>query len=424
MDVKEFVRKNPPKAGETRDQYLSRLAPDKPYTLWSQIRALLTHHGLKQGIQGLNQFLRLDLGENKKTKIRDGDSITHIYDGGMPITSEKQALEFFEVDTDRYEVVKFVVNSWDVHMRLRSPEQIVRKTNYQVKLFLQLKKGLSKKDVSKIMQACKRITPAPELVTPGIGRAVIALADFHYGLKSDGRLLSPSYDKTKLRELLSSSVDIINSKRYGEITLLVLGDLIESFSGLNHPSTWRELESHGAGAVIGVFEMFCRNIFDRIGNIKNVYVVSGNHDRTTPDKGDMFGDGAGLFAYLMRLRYPHINIDYDPLMARFSIDNVFYLGHHGNYFKGKKPYDIAFDYGDQQKINIVVSAHEHHRDDMSRISKEKKGINVDTMRVRGVKIPSFVTGNFYSQSLGAHSNPGLTIFEHSYGNVQVLQYSL
>lgn len=424
MVVKEFVRANPPKAGETRDQYLSRVAPDKPYTLWSQIKALLVHHGMKQGMNGLNEFLRLDLGENKKTKIKDGDTITYIYDGGMPITSEAQALEFFEVDTDRYEVSKFVVNSWDVHMRLRAPEQVVRKTNYQVKLFLKRKEGLSAKDITRIKKMCDAIAPAPNLVNPGSGKAVVSLADFHYGLKSDGRLLSPGYSKDKLGELMSSAVSLINSGGYEDVTLLVLGDLIESFSGLNHPSTWRELESSGMGAIIGVFEMFCRNLFDKIHNVKKIYVVSGNHDRITPDKGDLLGDGAGLFSYLMGLRYPGIPVEFDPLMVRFAIDDVFYLGHHGNYFKGKKPYDIAFDYGDQSKVNIVVSAHEHHREDGGRVSKGKQGIHVDTMRVRGVKIPSFVTGNFYSQSLGAHSNPGLTIFEHSYGNVQILQYSL
>lgn len=62
------------------------------------------------------------------------------YEGTQSLQSEEEAIEYFNVDTDKWEVDKFVVNSWDVNMKGG------RKTNYQVKLWL---KRIEKVKVSK-----------------------------------------------------------------------------------------------------------------------------------------------------------------------------------------------------------------------------------------------------------------------------------
>lgn len=52
------------------------------------------------------------------------------YEGTQSLQSEEEAIEYFNIDLDKWEVDRFVVNSWDVNMKG------ARKTNYQVKLWL------------------------------------------------------------------------------------------------------------------------------------------------------------------------------------------------------------------------------------------------------------------------------------------------
>lgn len=70
-----------------------------------------------------------------KTSVEETSSSKNFtYKGEKSIQSEQEAIAFFNVDLDKYEVERFVVNSWDVTMKI--DDEPVKRTNYQVKLFL------------------------------------------------------------------------------------------------------------------------------------------------------------------------------------------------------------------------------------------------------------------------------------------------
>lgn len=69
--------------------------------------------------------------DNRVIKEERNDGATYSYSGSQSIQDLETALEFFAIDTDKFEVDKFQCNSWDVTNRHGKVY-----TNYQVKLFL------------------------------------------------------------------------------------------------------------------------------------------------------------------------------------------------------------------------------------------------------------------------------------------------
>jgi hypothetical protein len=71
----------------------------------------------------------------------------------------------------------------------------------------------------------------------------------------------------------------------------LLGDLIESFTGLMHLNQWKELDIWGVKAVKMFVETIKRHFLDLVPNIGSIKIVGGNHDRVTSNKKEDVGAG-------------------------------------------------------------------------------------------------------------------------------------
>jgi len=129
-------------------QYCKDIAPKIDNTE-SSLRSRLHQYSKTRGIKCTVEYL-----SNPFEKPGDGISIEETADSKIlsgkiekSITSEAEAIEFFQVDLSRYEVERYVCNPWDVTMKIKKPgvnkkgepimiDHVIKRTNYQVKLFL------------------------------------------------------------------------------------------------------------------------------------------------------------------------------------------------------------------------------------------------------------------------------------------------
>jgi len=251
-----------------------------------------------------------------------------------------------------------------------------------------------------------------------MGDLIVPLADLHIGARVEGLKLTPEFDTDILRRRLSTIADAINRKNAARVHLQFLGDLIESFTGLNHINSWQSIEYgvYGARVVILALEM----IEEFIGKVNNVYSVvgiSGNHDRiSSNNKEDVRGQVAEIIFYMLKRLYANkIEMDYDTLVLSRRIDGINYILTHGdkNVIKqdGKQ---AIIDYGDSTIFNLILSGHLH-----TRMTKE------DEKKFRWILCPSVFTGNYYSESNGWQTTAGvLLIYNNGTGLPTIEDVSL
>lgn len=108
-------------------------------------------------------------------------------------------------------------------------------------------------------------------------------------------------------------------------------DFIESFTGLNHKSTWHELEEkgHGTNVIILAYNII-RRFLTSLDNVAGVYIVSGNHDRVTMKmEGDPYGSVAGLLAFMLQENTP-LDIRHNAVLLGVEIDSIYYILTHNH----------------------------------------------------------------------------------------------
>lgn len=347
--------------------------------------------------------------ENKETGVLDCR-----YVGKKQITSEEEAIEFFKIDTDRWEPDRLITNSWDVSAKDQNGD-FVTTTNYQVKItFKRKEKNKSKAAVKKYFDSLVKVygTYKPKPIVTGTSN-VVCLADLHFGAKTDkskGILRTPDVNIELLTNRLYQVSNYVNTKK-GPVTLCLLGDLIESFTGLNHLNTWAELESWGSSSVIGTANLL-ETFFRSIDNLTEVRIISGNHDRISVGREhDQWGQAAEIISHI--LNKTGFNVIYHPLIQKVIVDGICYLIIHGDKLKATKPESIFFEYGEQGKYNVLVSAHTHNRTVKRTFqSVEIKDMHkLDAVDYRSVTVAPIFTGNFWSESKGFTSSAGFSIFK-------------
>ena len=338
------------------------------------------------------------------------------YKGEKSITSLQEAIDFFDINTKKYNVAKYTVNSWDVAGKNG------KRTNYQVKVFLEPKEvQIDFENVKKKLD--KEISKFKIKKTPGIGTAVITIADLHIGAKTKGLKLTDDYSYKIVIERLGEIASKVNSLNKKEVHLIMLGDFIESFTGMNHPNSWKglEYEAYGAEVIINAYKII--NAFIKsINNLSSINMVAGNHDRVTnSSKEDSFGDAAKLLHFMLE-KDSSIPVDFDPIMLSKKIDGINYLMTHNHLGLGKRDIGkICFDYGDQSRYNVLLGGHWHSRVTKKYYSKES--IVADEANYRAISVPSIFSGNFYSESNGWSSTSGYNIIENN-GKGKINLYDL
>ncbi len=244
---------------------------------------------------------------------------------------------------------------------------------------------------------------------------IVKIADLHLGSYVDNLIRTKNFSIDILANKLLEAVNDINDRGYSIVHVHILGDLIESFTGLSHKNTWKGLDKAmvGSEAVKLVVKILHDNFLSKIVNLGDVKVVAGNHDRVTSDnKEDVQGGAANLVCWGLELI--GYNIEFNPLVITHTVGKITHILTHGHHALSKKSTkQICWDYGVQGNYNLICEGHLHSIIQKLNINQRDtyQTIKDDAVDHRRMNCPSFFTGNFFSESLGYTSESGFVITE-------------
>lgn len=228
----------------------------------------------------------------------------------------------------------------------------------------------------------------------------VFIADLHNGSKIESLHLTEDYSPEILREKLMFASNQINKIGAKKVTLSFMGDLIESFTGLNHLNSWKEMEygMHGAKLVRHTVEILIEFI-SNINNVVKINAVAGNHDRgDSNSKIEYKGEIAGIIFYWLQ-NVLTIPIEFDFECVSSNIDGIQYVIMHGHHKEATESSEkIILNYGKQGCYNLIVTAHLH-----------TLKVKSDTFNFRHVVCPSIFTGNTYSERKGWTGSSGVMV---------------
>lgn len=424
---------------EELEQILDGPVPEKLYPLFEDIS---TRHGstfayvrkfyyeIKRA--RLKQASITDKPPEERTTSReiktDADGkLTESFTTTKPIRTLEEALAESDADLSIYDVHKWGKKTWGTTMKLTTrvdgkitDEQPYYQTNHLVWIEFVMKDHTAEY-VEKIKEAVLSWKPIKIPVVQGSGVGVINLADFHIGADIKELVRTLDFDVNILQERLALICSIINSRQYKEVHVNLIGDFIESFTGLNHINSWRSMDKKMVGAnVVEVATRILSNFLGGINNLAGINIVAGNHDRSTPDsKIDNVGEIAGILAYTLGL-VMDVDIDYNPFLISKEIDGIWYVITHGHTAASQKDAGkFLFEHGNNKYYNVLLVGHTHSRKTIKTYKKQfytyesVQVVSLDDLNYRKIVVGPLFTGNWYSEGLGFASNPG---FLETYNN--------
>lgn len=230
------------------------------------------------------------------------------------------------------------------------------------------------------------------------------IADLHVGAKVENLKLTPEYNPQILRQRLDQTARRINATGATDVSIAFLGDLIESFTGLNHPNSWQSIEYGMIGAklikeTMSVLEEFIA----KVDNVREIIGISGNHDRITASKKeDSKGQVAEIIFYMLQRLYANnIDIQYSDLAFSKQIDGIQYVLVHGDKKITREGKQVVIDHGDSKLYNVIIGAHIHCR----RVLEDERSY-------RWIIAPAIFSGNRYSEENAWHAQPGFLTIEN------------
>jgi hypothetical protein len=249
---------------------------------------------------------------------------------------------------------------------------------------------------------------APYIITQR-EEILAAVADLHTGAFIMNLPSMPNFSLDILRKRLSEAAYYINSLNARRVKLALLGDYIESFTGLNHPNSWQGMETglFGANVVTAAYEVILE-FAEQIKNLVEIAGVGGNHDRSTKSgKEDSRAEIANILFYFIgaHLTKAGVTVKYDNDTVSTTLGDklrpILQHGHNGN---SRGPVtNILWDHGLKGLFNFILQGHYH--------SRQTKN-NDDGQDFRRITCASIFTGNDYSKKAGfAPSLAGITVLE-------------
>jgi ribosomal protein L24 len=238
---------------------------------------------------------------------------------------------------------------------------------------------------------------------------VVTIADIHAGAKVEGLPITRNYNSQILESNLNKAASIINSFNAKKVTILLMGDYIESFTGLNHLSSFQSMEHkmYGARAFWNAHDIIY-GFLSKVFNLHSIYGVPGNHDRGDKSKeADPVGEiGLALLEGLKRVLEPKgVVVEYDSFVNAAVVDGINYISFHGDKRASEEKAAFVINkYGKNELYNVVASAHRH----VFEVPKDG-----DNAKFRRVRVPSIFSGNFYSESNGWTTQPGFLVFANN-----------
>lgn len=244
----------------------------------------------------------------------------------------------------------------------------------------------------------KKLSP---IVDAKLEPLVVVLTDFHLGLKTDA--FNMEIAAQKLATILGDIKDKVKPGQAVKVALL--GDIMHSISGVQHPDIWQRIEegAWGADMVIDAFELLAE-FFLNIENLTEVYAVGGNHDRIQPDKRqEAESQGSKLLFYMLE-RALSAKVIYEDHTCVFDVGNVRYICVHGDQgLDRKSAQEISWMLGDQTKFNLILEGHYHT------FFVPKNDTSANFMKMH---CPSFCPQDQFAEKLGLDSMSGyVTITE-------------
>jgi len=378
---------------------------DHGETVKHACRIVKEKYNYKRSVEGMRKAYRLEYekrGFNDDFVIRSQTVNKH----GDVITERRtKAQEQDDIDTSKFEPYMFTTNPFGPGKWIRY-DKITGYTPEELKAELDNRKPVNYK--------LKRYTKNKK--TTG----VVMLADFHLGAYVGDLLRTPDFNFNVVTKYLQEIALEINNQNHKKVNVFLIGDFIESFSGLNHINSWKGLSkgAYGMKAVILAHEILSEHLYSKINNLDYVGFVSGNHDRISSNKDeDQEGQVARMMQYLFNKDFSKINSEWNALLLAKEIDHIGYVVTHGHLaISNKEISKVLFEYGFQGKYNIFAKAHKHTRETKKTFKynlikyKDIDYVSLDSLDYRAVTIAPLFTGNFYSESLGYTSTAGFTHF--------------
>jgi len=253
-------------------------------------------------------------------------------------------------------------------------------------------------------------------------------ADLHLGADIAGLIRTPDYNSSVLRHKLLDSVGIINGQRNKVNHIHIMGDIIESFSGLNHINSWVSMNKDEIGAnVVRLAVKILDESLSRINNLGCVKIVGGNHDRGSQRNDlDVKGSIADIIAFGLELL--GYDVEFNPYVITHRIGDINHILFHGDKKISNRSIDeIINKYGEPKIYNFVFKAHLHSTIEKLTVKSRERFETTtgDGSDRRMMYCPAFFTGNFYSETLGFDSNAGfLSVSDNGLGKPNVFNYSI
>jgi len=226
----------------------------------------------------------------------------------------------------------------------------------------------------------------------------VFIPDMHIGLYQDNYNL----------KVVGDQLQYISDLLYGANNIHVhfLGDIIHSVTGLNHKTSWKNMEPgiHGAAAIIEPYKLLL-DFLNNIPGLISVDFVGGNHDRLSSDKNEEnTGEAERLVAFMLEetITNEYIKFSFHPGLIIDDLDpNLTIITMHGDYPVDKASgQSIAWEYGNNNKFNYIVTAHMHSR---------KQNPKEDGLKFRKVQMPAFCPSDDYAKTVAHPSLPGFQI---------------
>jgi predicted phosphodiesterase len=288
----------------------------------------LTESQIKE-LKKIREFHETEFTEVKRTLNKDGEVISKV--------ERLVAKQLVEIPIN-HEIIGMTTNP-SINQQWIRTRVIDEKEFFEEKTFEEIKQILID-EFSKIIKVEIEIVNGSEI-------ANIVIADLHLGAYIDGLVNTKDYSIPILIQYLESIVISVNRLGYKEVNVLFLGDMIESFTGLNHKNSWKGLQKGMIGAEVIKFSVniLHEKLLSKIKNLKKVKLVAGNHDRLTSDKDeDTDGGACDLIAFGLELR--GYDVEFHPTVISVEIDGINYIllhGHKGISRRATK--DICWDFG-------------------------------------------------------------------------------
>jgi len=230
---------------------------------------------------------------------------------------------------------------------------------------------------------------------------VAVIADLHIGSRVEDLNVTTDFNLDILKQRLTSVAEKINKIGAKHVKLAILGDLIETFTGLNHKNTWQSIDfgMYGAKVVKTTIELMME-FFGMIHNLEEINGIGGNHDRMTSDnREDTKSQVAEIIFYMLEKLYGHvIKFKYSPLVIHKEYDGISYLFTHGDKKVIRNGLEGMIEHGDPGNFNLILQGHWHTRQ-----------TKADHPKYKWLSCPSIFSGNWYSESNGWQTQPGFLI---------------